>query len=419
MRYLRLPIPADNTPGHLARHLAKRRLRKTRRAAGRGGVSLYARSRAIPEQLHPACGVSKRKLAPYPRGIGQHAAARRPAYSNARATHGAAKHREHSMEGRQTFTRGSETIVAFEVFLFARNTERVQRQAQQTTVFIRGHAPRLAVIGHVDKGMPKRRQFPIEDRNHPRLGCVDHEVAHAIVAVTQGLHGSVGYALREPGDHTVKRGIVVVACSKLRPLLRPTAQLPSKVVARPPIVGQANLVQIETVNSRHGPSHSVVDRPSLVRLEPGRAELIEDPALQALHQIERRAYHLTIRAILQRCGHGDRATVQRAEYAKFAVNGVGRWHQNAAWLLAQHRLPIAPPQIIRWIRHPALRALDSERLGRSAQRLEIFGEARRFEINIAGIGAVRRRHAGARSRKPKRYCATRRIWTSSVPSVMR
>ena len=58
--------------------------------------------------------------------------------------------------------------------------------------------------------------------------------------------------------------------------------------------------------------------------------------------------------------------------------------------------------------------------GAAEPALQIFVEARDVEIDVA-VAARRLAHAllARLPLKPNRYCATRRICTSSLPSVMR
>ena len=72
------------------------------------------------------------------------------------------------------------------------------------------------------------------------------------------------------------------------------------------------------------------------------------------------------------------------------------------------------------VAHAAMRALDPRRIGAAEPVLQIRVEPVDVEIDATLERGRLRRHRLARlPLKLNRYCATRRICTSSVPSVMR
>src|SRR5271165_2248687 len=95
-------------------------------------------------------------------------------------------------------------------------------------------------------------------------------------------------------------------------------------------------------------------------------------------------------------------------------------HKHVVRLFAQHRAPVAAGDKIRRIRHASLGALHAYRLDAAQPALQVFVEAVDLEVDVT-VDSGHLRHAllARLPLKPKRYCATRRICTSSVPSVMR
>src|SRR5712691_399221 len=97
-----------------------------------------------------------------------------------------------------------------------------------------------------------------------------------------------------------------------------------------------------------------------------------------------------------------------------------RWHQHIAGLLAQYRAPLAAGDEISRVRHAALGALDPRRAGAAEPALQVLVKPRDVEIDAAvGRGRLHHHRLACLPLKLNRYCATRRICTSSVPSVMR
>src|SRR5678816_3628953 len=109
----------------------------------------------------------------------------------------------------------------------------------------RGHA----VERDVGKRMPERGELPVEHRDDARLGWVEHQVAHAEIAVTYR-RLAVFWNLRgEPLHKTVEPR--VVACSGRLPMPRPARDLAREIVARLAEVGEAHARRIHTTQPSH------------------------------------------------------------------------------------------------------------------------------------------------------------------------
>ena len=236
-----------------------------------------------------------------------------------------------------------------------------QRQAEQAAVLVGRHAPGLAVERDVDQRMAERRQLPVEHADHARLGGMEHHVADAEVAVAQRLQLAVGHALGQPRDDAIERRVVVVAAPELRPLLGPALQLSREVVAGPAVVGEADRCDVEAVDRRHRADHRIEQRRALVARQPRCRELVEHAAVELLHQVERRAEHFAVGAVVQRSRHRHVGVAQRAEHAVLAVDRVRRRQHHPARLLAQHRLPPTAAQEVGGVRHAALGAAHFQR----------------------------------------------------------
>ena len=98
---------------------------------------------------------------------------------------------------------------------------------------------------------------------------------------------------------------------------------------------------------------------------------------------------------------------------------MGRRGKRGAGLLAQNRAPSAPLQEIGRVRHAAFG------LPRLCARLSVPEPvvepgAERVDVEVDRSMRIEGAHAAvACLPKANRYCATRRIWISSVPSVIR
>src|SRR5271168_4509312 len=99
---------------------------------------------------------------------------------------------------------------------------------------------------------------------------------------------------------------------------------------------------------------------------------------------------------------------------------MSRGHQDVVRLFAQDPAPVAARDKISRVRHAAMRTVHAYKLGAAQPALQVFVEAFGLEVDAATKDGRLRHAALARlPPKPNRYCATRRICTSSVPSVMR
>ena len=247
---------------------------------------------------------------------------------------------------------------------------------------------------------------------------------------------AVGRTRLQPKHELVQRRVVVITAPPQGPLVRPALELAREVVARAAVVGEADRGDVEPMDRGHRTRHGVVDGAALPACDPRRCVFGEDAAFHPFHQIEGRAQHCPLGAVVQRLGHRHFGVSQRGQHAELAVDGVRRWHDLAGRLLAQHRLPNRRGAGSKWgwTCHPRcavpVAARQCYRTGRAGSRRAArrrnrcparFADFRSHQPPCHAYYARALLDAGAAFFRPKpnRYCATRRICTSSLPSVIR
>ncbi|MOA00083.1 hypothetical protein D3C78_1194290 [compost metagenome] len=237
--------------------------------------------------------------------------------------------------------------------------------------------------------MAQGRQFPVQQADHARLAGVEHQVVEAVVAVHQGGFVAWRNVLGQPvhqllhGRVDGQRGFAALA--------RPAADLAREVVARPAIVGQAHGAMVHAVQRGDHPVHLTVDGLALGGRHARQGLVHQHPAGEKLHQIERRADQRRVVAIGEHARHRHRAALQGAHDAVLAVDGMGRGHQQARRLGAQHIAAAAGRELVRRVGLAAGQRRERRLLAvAQALRLQVGGQP------LPGFGS-RRGHAPALS----------------------
>ena len=120
---------------------------------------------------------------------------------------------------------------------FPRDPERCEVEARDAAEPARRNVPAHAVIGEIGERVAKGRKLPVENREDARLGRMEDQVVHPVVAVHDRRLLARRNVRRQPVDQTVHR----VDTLRLRGvvLLAPAADLAFEVVAGLAVVRQA------------------------------------------------------------------------------------------------------------------------------------------------------------------------------------
>src|SRR5579875_2923343 len=123
-------------------------------------------------------------------------------------------------------TRG---LVAFHILSLGWDVELRKIKPHQPAVLLRATVPSDATERKVRQGMAKRGKLPIQHGNHLRLGGMEEQIAHPIIAVGNGGLIVLGNMRSKPGGEL--RKLRNLAKADGFPLPRPARDLAGKVVA--------------------------------------------------------------------------------------------------------------------------------------------------------------------------------------------
>ncbi len=140
-------------------------------------------------------------------------------------------------------------VVALEIGGLVRYSQGRAVESEHAPVLGRQGPPRHRVEGHVGERVPERRQFPVQYGYHPRLGRMEHQVAHPEVAVADRHLLAFGKMGRQPLDQPVEPG--VWAGPAHLPLPRPARDLAGEVVARLAEVLEPDRRRVDPMQARH------------------------------------------------------------------------------------------------------------------------------------------------------------------------
>src|SRR5579872_2246966 len=154
-------------------------------------------------------------------------------------------------------------------------------------------------------------------------------------------------------------------------------------------IRKAGLFPIDGVQAREHLRGRAVHRAPFGSAHAFEARVLEHAALDAFHEIARRADDGPILAVNQHAWNGDTTSFERANNARFAIECVGARKQLARRLHTQHQTLRAGVDEPRWIRLAAQNMLERERLANtelaSHKRLQTFrpfGLLHGFDHNV-------------------------------------
>src|SRR5260221_4276798 len=156
---------------------------------------------------------------------------------------GDAEEREGKVELGDAVLAAGALAIGTDIFILARDAQRIEVVAEQPLIVIRRDVVADAVVGEIGERVAERRQLPIENADHPRLVRVKDHVVEPEIAVTNGGLVAGRNMLQEPFGQTADPPIF----ARLRglPLLRPAVDLAHIVVSRPGEIREADRPPID------------------------------------------------------------------------------------------------------------------------------------------------------------------------------
>ncbi len=238
--------------------------------------------------------------------------------------------------------------------LLARDVQRLEVGVGEA-----GHRPLHQQIGEVGHGIAKRRQFPVEHSEHPRLGRVEDHVVETIVAVhdRDALLRRNGF--RQPfGELLEFRDMLGLGCAIL---LGPAVDLAGKIIAGPAEIRKTDFLGVEGVEFRQCLDLAGEDFPPRFRRLARQRGIPEHAALLHRHDVEGRPDHGVIHA--KRIGARNRKVLlaKCCDNAELAVDRMRRRQQFAERPAAHHIGTIGRIEAIGGVGLAALELQDGQR----------------------------------------------------------
>ena len=237
--------------------------------------------------------------------------------------------------------------VHVDIFVHGRDApglEIVNRHDRAARGIPRGHHPVHQMIGEVGQRIAQRAEFPVQHRDHFRLGRMQHHIVEAIVAMHDRGLVARRDVLRQPFDQLFHLRNVL-GLGRLV-LFRPAMDLAGHVVAFLAKAFEPGGAPIDIVEIGKGLHLRLIDRAALGRLIIGQCAIPQDAAFHHVHDIKHRADDTFIgaQAIWPRNGVSQR--IERGNHAIFAVHGMRARQQLARWLAAHDIFLVRRDQLI-------------------------------------------------------------------------
>ena len=249
---------------------------------------------------------------------------------------GEAEQREGDVERAQRPGRRGVAIIMVEELALGRNAERGVVEAEDAAILVWRGVPGQDAEADIGERMAERRKLPVEDADDPGFGRMEHQVAEPEVAMGDR-HPAVilRQVRRQPFGQRLQIGNRLAG--GLVKLLRPAGDLALEIVSRTAVIGKADLVGLHGMELRQRLGHAEIDAAALLRREIRQGRVLEDAAVEPLHQVERRAQRLVVVMEQDRTRHRHAGRRQGLQHAIFAIDGMGAAQDRAGRLLAQHQ----------------------------------------------------------------------------------
>lgn len=224
----------------------------------------------------------------------------------------------------------------------------------------------LRVEGHEQVREVRQRvadgaHLPVQEPDDAGLGPVEDHVVELVVAVHEGravarLQGLVGEEAQhglEVRDlaHGLPR-VDVDDAGLRRADLPPRRELAVVEPVAPPVGREAEAAEVDAVEAREGLDGGAPETRPLGGRDVGDREILEDAAVQELHDVEGRADDGVVLAEAVRPGHGHRRGAERGDHPVLALDLVRRLGEKLSRRLLAHHvpLPVRRRQLVRRVR---------------------------------------------------------------------
>ncbi len=204
----------------------------------------------------------------------------------------------------------------------------------------RRNAPAHAVVGKIRQRMAQGGKLPVENGEYARLGRVEDQVVHAVVAMHDAGFVPGRDIVRQPGDQIVHL-LDLFRFGRLV-LLAPASDLAREIIARLAVIGKADGGVIDAVQRGDHAVHFVVDRCALSLRHPRQRLVPQHAAFDAIHDVESAPNHVLVLAQGVGPRHRDIGLAQGADHAELAIHGMRRGQQLGRRAgLGAHRITLA------------------------------------------------------------------------------
>ena len=139
------------------------------------------------------------------------------------------------------------------------------------------------MVTKVTQWMAQGRKFPVEDRNDAWLGWMDQNIADSVVTVDHPRGVIVRDVFRHPLNQFLHLWNIIGLCTAI--LLRPTINLPRKVVSRPAVFLKSHRNVIDLMQVCEHANEILVDSPTFLGFKSDHLRRC-DPSFNLRHDVE-------------------------------------------------------------------------------------------------------------------------------------
>ena len=253
--------------------------------------------------------------------------------------------------------------------------------------------------------MTERRQFPVENADHLGFFGVKEQVAEPEIAMGDSDMAVIVRQMRgQPVGDRLQLGNALAR--RFPQLFGPARDLALEIVSGAAEIAETDLIGLHRMELRQCLGHAEIEATPLGGRETGQGGIMEDAALQPLHQIERRAERLGIGMEEHGARHRHIRLRQRLKHTELAVDRMGSAQDRPGRLLAQNQATRSPIDEIGRIGLAAADAFEREFAG-AELRLQDISQSGRIKIDAGRhwgchrvSPAPRRPRANARNHAP-------------------
>src|SRR6266481_5502149 len=229
----------------------------------------------------------------------------------------------------------SSPTVGYHILGFARYLQRLQVCAPKSGNEHWRHPVHHHVVGEIGKGVPKRREFPVENCYNPRFRGMEDKIVHSKIAMYQRGLIACRDMRREPFNQSIQVRIAAgVGISQV--LLGPAPNLTFKVVARLSEIRESYLPEINGVKVSDYSVHCVKISRTVLALDLRERRIPNVSTRHAVHHIEPTADYLLVSAQSVHMRYREARRFECPQHSRLSVHGVRSFQCDSRRLATQH-----------------------------------------------------------------------------------